>query len=492
MRFPTSFLLLLTTVLATTVLAGSPLYAQLSSRPGTLHAPTGQHRGIIVSPQTVTVAAGGSEQFSATAFGDAPVHWSATGGMITETGLFMAGPTPGAYTVTGQTPSAAATVSVTIVPAGPAAPGPRHFVSIHPGESVQAAVNANPEGTSFLIKSGVHRRQTVRPRSGMSFIGEAGAVLDGEHAAGHAFVGHLTRNVTIRGLHVTRYAPAALNAAVDAVETNGWVIEGNEIDNTSNGMQRVYGVRLGSNGAVRGNAIHHNGWLAISCYNETDTVIEGNEVYANPPALFDDTIGEAANMKLYDCGRIVIRGNDVHDGPFRGIWVDTMRPDVTIEGNRVSNHGAQGIWYEVSYRGVIRDNYVENAGYLGRYTPDWPTDAGIQVTNSPDVSVVGNTVVNSLNGILGHQAAGYLHGSSGRNELRNLLVEGNTIVMPRGQSGIVHNVGANDVYVSWNNRFVRNRYVLGQNGSPFFWMGRGIDERAWQAYGQGANESYTR
>jgi parallel beta-helix repeat protein len=479
-------------LLLTTALVGSPLSAQLSPRAGAREGSTAQHRPILVSPRTVTVVAGGVEQFSATAIGDAALQWDATGGMITDTGLFMAGPTPGTYTVTGQTSSAAATVSVTIVPAGQSAPAPRHYVSIHPGENIQAAVNANPEGTSFLIKSGVHRRQTVRPKSGMSFIGEAGAVLDGENATGYAFQGHLTRNVTIRGLHVTRYAPPNLTAAVDAVETHGWVIEGNEIDHNSNGMQRVYGVRLGSNGAVRGNAIHHNGWLAINCYNETDTVIEGNEIYANPPALFEDTIGEAANMKLFDCGRIVIRGNDVHDGPFRGIWVDTMRPDVTIEGNRVSNHGAQGIWYEVSYRGVVRDNYVENAGYLGRYRSDWPTDAGIQVTNSPDVSVIGNTVVNSLNGIMGHQAASYSHGSYGRNELRNLLVEGNTIVMPRGQSGIVHNVGANDVYVSWNNRFVRNRYVLGQNASPFFWMGRSVDERAWQAYGQGANESYTR
>jgi parallel beta-helix repeat protein len=283
-----------------------------------------------------------------------------------------------------------------------------------------------------------------------------------------------------------------LTAAVDAVETKGWVIEGNEIDHNSNGQPRVYGVRLGSGGVVRGNTIHHNGWLAINCYNEMDTLIEANEIYANPPAYFQDTIGEAANIKLFDCGRIVIRGNHVHDGPFRGIWVDTMRPDVTIEGNRVSNHGAQGIWYEVSYRGVIRNNYVENAGYLGSHTPGWPTDAGIQVTNSPDVSVVDNTVVNSLNGIIGHQAAGYPHGPYGRNELRNLLVEGNTVVLPRGQSGIVQNVGANDVYVSWSNVFVRNRYVLGQNDTPFFWMGQSVDERLWQAFGQGANESYVR
>jgi len=152
----------------------------------------------------------------------------------------------------------------------------------------------------------------------------------------------------------------------------------------------------------------------------------------------------------------------------------------------------RGIWYEVSYRGTIRGNHVENAGYRGEVIAGWPTDAGIHVSNSPDVSVIDNTVVNSLNGIVGHQAASYPDGRYGKNELRNLVVQGNTIVMPRGQSGVVENVGMTAVYVSWNNRFGSNRYILGGNPTPFFWMGQNLDERQWQAYGQGVNESYAR
>ena len=45
-------------------------------------------------------------------------------------------------------------------------------MDIHPGDSIQAAVNAHPEGTAFLIKAGVHRRQSVRPKSGMTFVGD--------------------------------------------------------------------------------------------------------------------------------------------------------------------------------------------------------------------------------------------------------------------------------------------------------------------------------
>jgi parallel beta-helix repeat protein len=486
MKFPAALVVALTAVCL-----GGTVSAQLRRSPGDLDA-LAMRQTIVLSPRTLTVTTGGSEQFSATTIGDAEVEWTATGGSISITGLYTAGSTPGAFTITARTPGAAATVPVIVVAGTASTQGAARLVPIHPGESIQAAVNAHPAGASFLIKRGVHRRQSVRPKDGMSFVGEAGAILDGENVTSQAFVGHLTRNVTIRGLRVTRYAPVNLNAAVDAVETQGWVIEGNEIDHNSNGSARAYGVRLGSRGVVRGNSIHHNGWLGINCYNEVETLVEGNELYANPPAVFNDTIGEAANMKLYDCGQITIRGNYVHDSPFRGIWVDTCRPGMTIESNRVTNHGAQGIWYEVSYRGTIRNNHVENAGYASRSGRDWPTDAGIHISNSPDVTVTGNTVVNSVNGIIGHQAASYTDGAYGKNELRNLLVQGNTIVMPRGQSGIAENTGGTAVFVSWNNRFIGNRYVLAFNPNPFFWMGLPIDERQWQAYGQGANDAYSR
>ena len=164
-------------------------------------------------------------------------------------------------------------------------------------------------------------------------------------------------------LHL-REEPAGVDIPSDLVGAFvAAVLEANEIDHNSNGSARAYGLRIGDSMIVRGNRIHHNGWVGVSGYKAVDTLIEGNEVYANPPERFDDTIGEAANIKLYGCGRIVLRGNYVHDGPFRGIWLDRSHPDMTIEWNRIVNHGEAGVWYEVSYQGVIRNNYVENAGY---------------------------------------------------------------------------------------------------------------------------------
>jgi parallel beta-helix repeat protein len=365
-------------------------------------------------------------------------------------------------------------------------------VAIHPGQSIQNAVNRHPEGTAFLIKQGVHARQTIYPRNGMSFVGEPGAVLDGQQATAQAIVAGRSRGVTVRGLRITGYAPPDSGAAVEGHGSEGWVVEGNEIDHNSNGTARAYGIRIGSRWVLRDNIIHHNGWVGIAGYRAFDALVEGNEVYANPPDVFEDNVGEAANIKLFECGRIVLRGNSVHDGPFLGIWLDRSEPEMTVEGNKVVNHGDAGIWHEVGYRGLIRGNYVENAGYRGRYSRGWVSGAGIQITNSPDVSVVENTVRHSLNGIVGQQASGYTNGPFGANELRNLLVRGNVIEMPRGQTGVVDNVGTNAPYVQWNIRFEGNRYVLESNPMPFRWMSLNLDEWQWQAHGHRAEASFAR
>src|SRR5438105_654532 len=52
-------------------------------------------------------------------------------------------------------------------------------VDIYPGSSIQSAVNANPAGTVYVLKSGVHRLQTITPKQGDVYRGEPGTVLSG-------------------------------------------------------------------------------------------------------------------------------------------------------------------------------------------------------------------------------------------------------------------------------------------------------------------------
>ena len=52
-------------------------------------------------------------------------------------------------------------------------------VPLAPGDDFQAAVDANPPGTRFLILSGTHRFQSVNPKDDMAFRGEPGALMTG-------------------------------------------------------------------------------------------------------------------------------------------------------------------------------------------------------------------------------------------------------------------------------------------------------------------------
>jgi len=50
---------------------------------------------------------------------------------------------------------------------------------VSPGADLQALVNTNGAGTTFLLTSGVYRQQTVYPKDGMVFVGQPGAVMSG-------------------------------------------------------------------------------------------------------------------------------------------------------------------------------------------------------------------------------------------------------------------------------------------------------------------------
>lgn len=52
-------------------------------------------------------------------------------------------------------------------------------VTLNPGDSIQAAVNANPAGTIFVLNAGEYRMQSVVPKQGNVFSGMPGAVLNG-------------------------------------------------------------------------------------------------------------------------------------------------------------------------------------------------------------------------------------------------------------------------------------------------------------------------
>ena len=292
-----------------------------------------------------------------------------------------------------------------MVPAGGAAGA--GSVAVSPGQSIQAAVNANPAGTTFVIKAGVHRRQQVIPRDRDSFLGEPGAVLDGEGVTEFA-IGAGGVEVTVRGLVIEDYAPRLQEGVIRlGGGAYDWLVEDNEVRHNSG-----VGIVAGPGWQVRDNYVHHQGQLGIKA-SGNDILFQGNEVAYNNTDDIDPS-WEAGGSKFVHTRNLVIRDNYVHDNQGPGLWTDGNNIDTLYEGNRVVNNYGPGIFHEISYDAVIRNNVVEGNGF--GYT-GWIDGAGILVGDSPNVEVYGNTVRYNNDGIAGK------HDRTGIGRLRALPAE---------------------------------------------------------------------
>lgn len=52
-------------------------------------------------------------------------------------------------------------------------------VTLTPGDDIQAAVDAHPPGTLYMLQSGTYRMQSIVPKTGDVFDGQGAAVLNG-------------------------------------------------------------------------------------------------------------------------------------------------------------------------------------------------------------------------------------------------------------------------------------------------------------------------
>jgi parallel beta-helix repeat protein len=432
-------------------------------------------------------------------------------------------------------------ISVTVNPSssGSAPPG---SIVLNPGDSLQAAVNANPEGATFYLRAGVYRMQSVQPKNGSTFLGETGAVLNGsrlltsftregsywvasgqtqqgwfsnescksgytrcsypedlylddsplrhvgtlgEVGAGkwyfdygadkiyfwddpsgrkvetsvtqQAFWGPGAR-VTIKNLVIEKYATPALLGVVAGGNTSGpvttatdWVVDSNDLRLNHGG-----GLGPGHRWQILRNKIHHNGQIGISGGGD-DVLVEGNEIYNNNYAQYQPA-WEAGGTKFSKTRNLVVRGNNVHhnDGP--GLWTDIDNIYVLIENNLVADNLGEGIFHEISYDAVIRNNTVRRNGTVN---PGWLYGANILISASRNTEVYGNVVEVSSSGGNGicliYQDRG--SGAYGPHVTTDNYVHNNTVTYlgNTGASGAAADFNPDSLW-NGNNRFNYNTY----------------------------------
>jgi parallel beta-helix repeat protein len=84
-----------------------------------------------------------------------------------------------------------------------------------------------------------------------------------------------------------------------------------------------------------------------------------------------------------------MRGNHVYGNKSWGLWCDIDCINIIYENNLVEHNYDAGIYHEISFRGVIRNNTLRHNGVAGQ---GWLWGADIVISASQDVEVFGNDV----------------------------------------------------------------------------------------------------
>lgn len=333
-----------------------------------------------------------------------------------------------------------------------------------------------PAGAVFVFSPGVYQGLSIRPTAGQAFIGEPGAVLRGD-GAGYAFRSDAP-DVTIEGLVIEDYAPEAKDGVIHGEQgAQGWSIADNHIrHNAEIGID-------GTNGwSVSRNVISHNGRYGLTL-SGPDILVEGNEIACN--AAEYGATGDSGGTKFVHTDNLILRDNYVHDNYGNGLWVDINNLDALIEGNRLVGNERAGVFVEISCGGTIRNNEVEANG-IGNPFPDWMAgSSGIQVADTPNVSIYGNVLTDNVKGIgalqVDHENLEAV--TKCDPELRNLSVYDNVITQSGGAAaGLDANNSLGDVWSAWDNSFEGNTYHL-SDGAQFRWEGNWVNDEEWTSEG---------
>jgi parallel beta-helix repeat protein len=259
------------------------------------------------------------------------------------------------------------------------------------------------------------------------------------------------KGVVIRGLIIEKYAiPGHMGAIGDQYPGEGWVIEYNEVR-----LNHGKGLAFSHNSVVRGNYIHHNGQMGLSG-NGKGSLVESNEIaYNTLKEIGYNWEHEGGGTKFAYTDGLIVRNNYVHHNLGPGLWTDIKNKNTLYEGNICTDNLASGIFHEISYRALIRNNYVaRNAIVHG---------AQIFLSTSSDVEIYNNRVVvdeQSGDGIVVRQSKRDADGE--RMYGINNDVHHNTItyLVENKKSGAWADYESENFWKKGNNRFNHNTYYI--------------------------------
>ena len=288
--------------------------------------------------------------------------------------------------------------------------------------SIQAAVDANPSGTTFCL-AGIYKG-TVTPKSSQRFLGPA--TLHG------AFLHGGSTDVVLRNLTID-----ATGQASGIGSGLRWHIEGIDVSRAN------IGITVNTGTTITGGSTHHNGQYGIVGGPLSDLTVNGTDCSFNNTRRLDPNF-DAGCVKIHGhragglgSERITFRNMRVHDNYGPGLWCDWSCRLVTYDGNQIWNNANAGIFFELAFSARITNNQLRDNCMF------YPTNsihycAEILIAAGTNVKVTGNVVDATRNGIGGKSVARKdLNTVYGLASLCNVQLAENAIRAPGTSSGWV-------------------------------------------------------
>jgi parallel beta-helix repeat protein len=346
---------------------------------------------------------------------------------------------------------------------------PSGAVVIGDDDNAKKIVATSPAGTAFILASGTHEFFSVIPLPGDSFYGQAGTVLDGEHAELTAFKvphGGTADDVQVIGaspsspLVVEDYGKSS-HSQVGAIQSNsqtptplyssGWWLQWVEVTGSSS-----RGISVSDDMVIFQCQVVSNARLGIGGGGNGVTIDEST---VSDNGLTVNRLGwEAGGIKTV-ASNVLIEHNTIDGNGAPGIWTDGGATNVVAMQNTLRSN-RYGIRFEISHDVTATRNTISES-----------EQQSVLVIASSDVTVSANTLTNNFGGII---VGGVGTVNKTGIHLDDVTVSHNTIVNS-GATGL-HQTPPDGTVI----HFDYDQFV----GGHLQWDGQGISLSALQAKGQ--------
>ena len=120
------------------------------------------------------------------------------------------------------------------------------------------------------------------------------------------------------------------------------------------------GIGVGTGSRVRNCDVHHNGQIGIA--GNGNDILHRGQPHLVEQYLWLRSGWEAGGVKIAESDGVTFRGNHVHDNYGLGLWCDVDCRNVVYEEISSRTINMIGIFHEISFKAVIRNNVLRHNG----------------------------------------------------------------------------------------------------------------------------------